>query len=73
MSRFGKTEHFGATNGMHFIAPYHRSLIHYQNTVIDYQEMARSAFPHGFFMVMQKTEKPVKVVRNLWGGCNRTT
>ena len=43
------------------------AFIHYQNTVIDYQEMARSAFPRGLFLAMQNTEKPIQMVWDLWG------
>ena len=31
-----------------------------------YQEVARFAFPQGFFLVIWNTEKPVQMVRDLW-------
>ena len=57
---------------MHFIDPYHR-YIHYSctiKTVIKYQEMATSAFPHSFVLAVH-TEKPVQMVWDLLGGFNR--
>ena len=45
VTRFGKTNPFGTTSETHFIAPYTiHSCTYYQNTVIEQQEMAKSAF-----------------------------
>ena len=41
--------------------------MHYQDAVIEQQEMDKSAFPQGLLLTMQNTEKPVQIVWDYWG------